>query len=429
MGKLRESAGLFALILLSILAIGSSISIVTVDGANPEVEGTYNSISWSLAGDTLTISPYGTSVYHSTGDFDNAYDGPLRPPWESFKDQIKIVNITEGVDGIGSYIFQRYTDLRTVYLPESLQNLGYLAFSSSGIENITVYQNTTVGTGAFNTCEKLTHADIRCSELSVNTFYLCTALKSVEMPNVENISTNCFAGCKAIEYISFSSKLNNVSEQAFFGLEFYYSGEKTDPTANNLAGRTWTGSGNSKLYSGSEGLTITFDANGGQCSTTTMSTNSKHMLSSLPSASRNGYSFIAWYTSKIGGEEVTTSTVFDFNCTVYAIWKENPDPLITFDANGGECGMISISTNKDGTLSSLPKATKLMCDLKGWYTQSEGGTKITTTYVFDKDTTIYAQWEPITLFGLDIMIVAIILIVILAIIVVCGIIHQKNKNQ
>ncbi len=30
--------------------------------------------------------------------------------------------------------------------------------------------------------------------------------------------------------------------------------------------------------------------------------------------------------------------------------------------------------------------------MDGWYTQADGGEKITTSYVFDKNTTVYAHW-------------------------------------
>ena len=52
-------------------------------------------------------------------------------------------------------------------------------------------------------------------------------------------------------------------------------------------------------------------------------------------------------------------------------------------------------TGLDGKLSSLPTATRDRYTFGGWYTQAEGGEEITTSYVFTKDTTVYAHWNVI----------------------------------
>ena len=68
--------------------------------------------------------------------------------------------------------------------------------------------------------------------------------------------------------------------------------------------------------------TITFDANGGTCATTTMKTGADKKLASLPDATKDGYTFDGWYTAADGGDKITTSTEFDANTTVYAHWTE-----------------------------------------------------------------------------------------------------------
>lgn len=69
--------------------------------------------------------------------------------------------------------------------------------------------------------------------------------------------------------------------------------------------------------------TITFDPNGGSCSINSRETDDEGKLSSLPSASRSGYSFLGWYTLKSGGSKISTSTVFQEDTTVYARWSYN----------------------------------------------------------------------------------------------------------
>jgi len=66
--------------------------------------------------------------------------------------------------------------------------------------------------------------------------------------------------------------------------------------------------------------TVTFDPNGGTCSTLTATTDVTGRLSSLPTATRSGYSFDGWFTAVTGGVQVTTSTVFTANTTIFAHW-------------------------------------------------------------------------------------------------------------
>ena len=65
---------------------------------------------------------------------------------------------------------------------------------------------------------------------------------------------------------------------------------------------------------------------------------------------------------------------------------------VTFDANGGTCDVATMDTGNDYTLASLPVPTRSGYTFKGWYTASTGGTKVTTSTVFEADTTVYAQW-------------------------------------
>ena len=65
---------------------------------------------------------------------------------------------------------------------------------------------------------------------------------------------------------------------------------------------------------------------------------------------------------------------------------------ITFNVNGGS-GTIPSQTTSGQKLSSLPTATRSgSYSFDGWYTAASGGTQITTAYVFDGNTTVYAHW-------------------------------------
>jgi len=65
---------------------------------------------------------------------------------------------------------------------------------------------------------------------------------------------------------------------------------------------------------------------------------------------------------------------------------------IAFNANSGTVSTNSGTTGADGKLDSLPIPTREDYTFNGWYTAAEGGDKVTTSTVFERDATIYAQW-------------------------------------
>ena len=71
---------------------------------------------------------------------------------------------------------------------------------------------------------------------------------------------------------------------------------------------------------------------------------------------------------------------------------ENQTYTVTFNGNGGSPANSTMTTTGK-KLASLPIATRSgRYSFDGWYTEKNGGTKITTATVFDKDTTVYAHW-------------------------------------
>ena len=71
---------------------------------------------------------------------------------------------------------------------------------------------------------------------------------------------------------------------------------------------------------------------------------------------------------------------------------ENQTYTVTFNGNGGSPANSTMTTTGK-KLASLPTATRSgRYSFDGWYTKKNGGTKITTATVFEKDTTVYAHW-------------------------------------
>ena len=73
--------------------------------------------------------------------------------------------------------------------------------------------------------------------------------------------------------------------------------------------------------------TITFDANGGEVTPLTATTDASGKLASLPRPTRGGYRFAGWYTLADGGARVTENTVFTQDTTIYAHWSADVLPV------------------------------------------------------------------------------------------------------
>lgn len=70
--------------------------------------------------------------------------------------------------------------------------------------------------------------------------------------------------------------------------------------------------------------TLTFDANGGTVGTSSTKVNYDTAYGTLPTPTRDYYTFKGWYTAKSGGTQVTSSTKMGTsNTTVYAQWEQN----------------------------------------------------------------------------------------------------------
>jgi len=142
-----------------------------------------------------------------------------------------------------------------------------------------------------------------------------------------------------------------------------------------------------------ENLTVTYNANGGTCATTTASYTGTALT--LPTATRDGYTFLGWYTAASGGTKIgdagASYTPTD-NITLYAHWIKHY--TVTYDANGGKVSPNS-ETKNVGESFALPTPTLDGYRFLGWYTAASGGEKegdAGASYTLTEDITLYAQW-------------------------------------
>lgn len=111
--------------------------------------GTYGTnITWTLENETLTISGTGKLTKIDGIDF----------PWAE-SDDIKILNVSNGITDIGDKAFYNMRNLQVVNLPNGLKNIGYWAFTNSDIRRLRIPDSVeNIGENAFscnNNCKKI----------------------------------------------------------------------------------------------------------------------------------------------------------------------------------------------------------------------------------------------------------------------------------
>ena len=145
--------------------------------------------------------------------------------------------------------------------------------------------------------------------------------------------------------------------------------------------------------------TVNFDPNGGEVSKASMAVTYGKAYGALPTPTRMGYTFDGWYTALTGGTKIVSSTMVGSSAgsTLYAHWTPQKY-TVTFDPNGGTVSATSKTVTYGETYASpkaLPEPTYPGHTFDGWYTEKNGGTRVTedTVVTVTKDHTLYARWH------------------------------------
>lgn len=137
-------------------------------------------------------------------------------------------------------------------------------------------------------------------------------------------------------------------------------------------------------------ITITFDFQGGSGSPSSKTINVGDAIGTLPSASQGTYNFVGWYTTvgPTGGSQVTTSTTFSSNTTIYARWEST----VAFNSNGGTSVSTQYVPKGSSINASSYTSTRSGFTFLGWYSTTTGGTQY-TTFTPTGSITLYANWQ------------------------------------
>ena len=129
------------------------------------------------------------------------------------------VTIQEGVKVIGDQAFQECTKIKTIVLPNSLEELHYPFAMCKNLQSITLSNSlTSLDEGLFWGCESLESVEIPNSVTTMGTsvFYLCHNLKSVKLPDgLTKIRESTFRDCESLSSITLPSNLTTIGKEAF----------------------------------------------------------------------------------------------------------------------------------------------------------------------------------------------------------------------
>lgn len=143
-------------------------------------------------------------------------------------------------------------------------------------------------------------------------------------------------------------------------------------------------------------VTVTFDANGGSCSTLSAVCTYGQKYGTLPTPTRSGYTFNGWYDA--AGVKITDTSICTKSSshTLTASWTKNAAKCtLKFNGNGGTVSYSSKTYKAGKIIGSMPTAKKSGYTFKGWYTKKKGGKRVGYSTVLSsvKNRTFYAQWS------------------------------------
>ena len=198
--------------------------------------------------------------------------------------------------------------------------------------------------------------------LGEDLFYGKTNLKELTIPStVTSIGGYALYGCTSLEVIHVSNDgdidaLKQMLYESGFDVESVTFDHVKEPVY---------------VY-----YKVAFDAQGGVAKWTETEVRDGKPIGELPTAERDGYEFLGWFTSAVGGTQVMSATVVTKDVTFYAHWKYH-DYAVRFDANGGfgEMANQPFTVNTPGELSAN-RFLRKDCRFAGWALSPEGGSRV-----------------------------------------------------
>ncbi len=141
-------------------------------------------------------------------------------------------------------------------------------------------------------------------------------------------------------------------------------------------------------------FTVSFEENGGNAVSDITKVGGS-LLGVLPTPTRTGYRFDGWFTDNgTFAAPYESRFVPKESITLYAKWTAE-SYSVSFNINGGTGETPApITVTYGGTYGTLPKPERTGYGFTGWFTEAQGGTRITadTQVAITAGQTLYARW-------------------------------------
>ena len=281
------------------------------------------------------------------------------------------VAVPDGVAEIADYAFAGRTGLRSVAIPES----------------------TTYRIGMYAFCD-------------------CSSLTRVTIPeNILSIQAYAFSRCTALREIHFKGNSPVMGEFVFNFTSWCYAYVKRGSTGWDVE---IPGVWNDCFIVYEDGpaitVTVTYDANGGSVDAEPFSLESGSAVGSLPTPTRDGYTFIGWWTSADGsGTRISASTIVNETVTYYARWVQDggsgTDGLLhrwsfngdLTDSVGGQTATLGGSVTTDGKayITEGGDSSSLSYISLGSGILPDGGNEATIEMWVTRTTSLGNEWSRI----------------------------------
>ena len=236
-----------------------------------------------------------------------------------------------------------------------------------------------------------------------NSTYSASLTANVLVPHTLNIDTNggTYSGSNPV-----TGKYTNESTGVSTPVRGGYTFASWTKTAGNgsLSGNTFTfGNNNATIKANWNIVQYSISPVYGGNSYTTIPYNIETTGITLPTASRDGYTFSGWVVSAADGnwtvgESVTANPSGKYgNITVEPEWTPNSYTL-NFNANktGATVSPASKTVKFDTAVGDLPVPSFTAYDFAGWFTSASAGTQVNADTVYSTigNSTVYAHWTP-----------------------------------
>lgn len=211
----------------------------------------------------------------------------------------------------------------------------------------------------------------------------------------------------ATELGSTTSNLTSFASlsPAFVNPGYTFSGWNTHSDGSGVSyadGTTYNfTSGSIQLFAqwSASSYIVSYDANGGSVSPTSVPYSTGSTPLTLPTPTKSGYSFDGWFSAPTGGTLVGTaggSYSPSSTLTLYAQWTANAY-LVTYVGDGGTVAPSSGSYTIGANPLVLPTPTYAGYSFDGWFSSPSGGALVGlggASYAPTTSTMLFAQWTP-----------------------------------